>query len=339
MTKHLLSVAALLIATSAMGGDQVVLDLSQPTTTINYNAQGVWDGTYTNSQIVSQGFVFSHSAPYGDSYYEGFIASKSADNQNHSADGSWISNQWGCMAQGGAGENGEPITGKPYLINYYSSFPADANGSSYITRSDNTTFSPVGCYVCNHPWTYYGCVGNDGFAGPLADNGGFCKITFHGINTADSTEKTVDFYLAERQLSDVNADGVVTVDDSYTISEWTWCDLSALGNIDKLSLSMKSSDESPYGMNTAAYVCLDRLTVNTQSGINAQRHTADRIFANNGTLCLNLSQAQPITIYGIDGSVAYAVQASAGCSTISLSHLPDGVYVVRHNGGIVKFVK
>ncbi len=339
MAKHLLSIAALLMAISAMGGDQVVLDLSQPTTNINYNTQDVWDGIYTDSQIESQGFVFSHSAPYCEGYYEGFIASKSADNKDHTTDGGWASNQWGCMAQGGADENGGTIAGKPYLINYYSSFSSDAKGSSYITRSDNAAFSPVGCYVCNHPWTYYGCVGNDGIAGPLADNGGFCKITFHGINTADNTEKTVDFYLAERQISDVNGDGTVTADDNFTISQWTWCDLSALGSVNRISLTMESSDVGTYGMNTAAYVCLDRLTVNTQAGINAQRNTADRIFANNGTLCLNLSQAQSITIYNINGSVAYAAQAPSGISTISLKQLPDGIYVVRYNGGIIKFVK
>lgn len=341
MTKQLLSIAAIITAASAMGNDQIVLDLSQPTSVINYNENNVWSDLYTNTQIESQGFVFSHSAPYGEGYYEGFIASKNTDNQDHSFtdDGGWTANQWGCMAQGGADENGNAISGKPFLINYYSTYSTEPNGSSYITRNDNSTFTPEGCYICNHPWTYYGCVGFDGYAGPLAENGGFCKVTFHGINTSDQTEKTVDFYLADRQNFDANEDGIINEDDNFTISKWAWCDLSALGTVDVISLSMESSDSGTFGMNTAAYVCLDRLTVNTQAGLQAQRNSTDRAFANNGTLYLNLSEAQTITVYGINGSVAYTTYLGAGNHTISLQQLPAGVYAVRYNGGSLKIVK
>ncbi len=43
------------------------------------------------------------------------------------------------------------------------------------------------------------------------------------------------------------------------INEWTYVDLSSLGEIDALTFSLSSSDNGDYGMNTPAYFCFDNL--------------------------------------------------------------------------------
>lgn len=315
--------------------EDVVLDLTVPTTVIEYDDQGVWTGVYRSEDVVSQGFVFSHDAPYGDGYYEGFIVSRSDDNSNHTPD--WVANQWGCMACGGADEEGNAVPGKPYLINYYSSYSANEYGSSNITRSDAAAFRPLGCYVCNHPWTYYACTVGVPPASPLEDNG-YCKITFHGVNTDTQSEETVDFYLASQGAVDVNGDGLLNKDDYFTIDTWQWCDLSRMGEVHVVYVTMESSDTGEWGMNTPAYVCFDRFSADCNSAVSVVKENAGKVFAAGKSLVASLPQAQLVTVYNTAGVQVYASRLGEGYHRIDLSQLPAGVYVVRHDGGAVKVV-
>ena len=55
---------------------------------------------------------------------------------------------------------------------------------------------------------------------------------------------TVDFYLAK---------------DGKILKDWTYCDLSSLGEVTKLTFALSSTDNGDYGMNTPAYFCIDEL--------------------------------------------------------------------------------
>lgn len=56
----------------------------------------------------------------------------------------------------------------------------------------------------------------------------------------------------------VNAEVVVDLaSDGKYINQWTFVDLSALGEIDAITFGMSSSDSGDWGMNTPAYFCLD----------------------------------------------------------------------------------
>ena len=45
---------------------------------------------------------------------------------------------------------------------------------------------------------------------------------------------------------------------SEIVKDWQYCDLSALGQVSKVSFTLTSSDNGDYGMNTPAYFCLDQ---------------------------------------------------------------------------------
>ncbi len=334
MTKQLLTIATLLFASATASADEV---LSLSFDGIEYNEQGAWTGVFVNENLVLQDFVLSHTVPYGEGYFEGFIVSKNTDNQDHQTDG-WQANQWGCMAQGGADENGEVVEGKPFLINYYSAYNSAPYGSSSISRVDGATFMPQGCYICNHPWTYYSCVSGDGFARPL-EKGGFCKITIHGVNIAEGTTKSIDFFLATREEADTNGDGVINNDDYFTLSWWEWCDLTPLGEVDVIYLTMDSSDKSEYGMNTAAYVCIGSLSYKVNAAVDAPKGVCNRLYATAGNLYMNLVEAQEIVIYNMTGVEVYRTQLDGGHHTLSLQHLPVGVYLVRHGSGVTKIIR
>lgn len=345
--KKVLLLAATTFMASTIYATQPTHQLDLSDNSLTFDTNEVWDGIYNNENLCADGFVFSHTAPYGPGYYEGFIASRNTDTKNHYDAPGWTANQWGCMAKGGVDPkseqsyNAEAIEGKPFLINYYSaySFASSQYGASYITLEDNATYIPQGIYVCNSPWGYYGCTEGDGFAQPLAQEGGYYKITFNGVNIKAETTKSVDFYLAERQYSDRNSDGLINEGDNFTLDHWAWCDLSELGEIDVLYITMDSSDKGEYGMNTAAIVCMDGLSVVKQSGSVSNISTpTNRIYAANGDLYITLPDAQTIALYTTTGTLACNATLSAGSHVLDLRHLQPGIYFVRHNNGCNKII-
>ena len=323
-----------------------LLDLSDEN--ISYNENGVWDGVYGNDSFEADGFVFSHAAPYGPGYYEGFLPSRNTDNANHYDSAGWTANQWGCMAQGGVNlDSGgafraDAIEGKPFLVNYYSAFSSNESeyGTSYITMkdTDGCIFKPEGVYVCNSPWGYYGVTAGDGFARPLTTAGDYYKVTFHGVNIKSGTTTSVDCYLAEYLHNDRNADGVVNEQDNYVNDHWMWCDLTPLGSVDVIYITMDSSDSGDYGMNTSTIVCLDGLSVMVDTSVKDVLGEGNKVYAAQGMICTQLDMAQTIRVYNTAGVLVATYQVGAGTRMVDTSHLPSGIYLVGHEGGVAKIV-
>ena len=346
MKKNLFTALLLLCASTAFAQEYKQLDLSDDS--ISYNENKVWDGVYSNENFEADGFIFSHAAPYGPGYYEGFLPSCNTDNANHYDSPGWVANQWGCMAQGGVNLEGnnssraEAIEGKPFMINYYSAYSSNGSeyGTSYITMKDTggRTFSPEGVYVCNSPWGYYGSTEGDGFARPLTTEGDYYKVTFNGVNLNSGTTSSVDFYLAEYLHSDRNADGIINEQDNYVNDHWSWCDLKPLGDVDVIYITMDSSDSGDYGMNTSTIVCLDGLSATCSTSVESVSESSSRIYAADGMICAQLEKAQTIKVYNTVGVLVATYQVGAGVSMVDASHLPSGIYFVCHEAGTTKII-
>lgn len=70
---------------------------------------------------------------------------------------------------------------------------------------------------------------------------------------------SVSFYLADYR-SDTSA-------NDYIVKDWTWVDLTSLGEVDSLSFSMSSSDVDSNGsMRTPAYFCIDDMGTGLGTG-------------------------------------------------------------------------
>ncbi len=343
MKKVILTIATLLTTIALDAHELCILDLSD--NEISYNENNVWVDIYSNINFEADGFIFSHTAPYGDGYYEGFTASRNTDNGNHYDSSGWISNQWGCMAQGGVdltSDTSDPtaIIGKPFMINYYSAYAASASeyGSSYITIANGAEFTPRSVYVCNSPWGYYGCTEGDGFAQPLVAEGGYYKITFNGVNTTTGVTTSKDFFLAERKYSDRNSDGVINEQDNYTNTSWSLCDLSSLGNVNIIYITMDSSDKGDFGMNTSTIACLDGLQCTTNSSVDKIERDDNNIYTANGNLFVTLHKSQEIHIYNTTGMLVGSYILGAGTHMIDISHMAHGVYFIQHSSGCNKIV-
>lgn len=133
-------------------------------------------------------------------------------------------------------------------------------GVFYNTAPDTVVFDQSqtisGVYLTNS--TYAALTIRDGsfsskpFGGTSGNDPDYFKLTIEGLNQNLQTTSETEFYLADYRFTDNSKD--------YIVSEWTWVDLSELGEIKKLVFRLESSDNDPaYGMNTPAYFCLDEL--------------------------------------------------------------------------------
>lgn len=276
------------------GSSKILKSVSDPsvgtTTTLNLTAGllsggtsttgGVyWKDTYTaNTNVVSDIFTFSHSSMYsGYSYWDGFTVSNVNDITNYGAPGSsdgWVAHQWGCMP--GSGVNtagsiapGQPGTsGDPFIVAYWSSYmdPKNPEGkdftestySNWIKIGDQGQYQVTGLKIANHPWPYYGNLSGDGFARPLNRAGDYFYLYIYGVTANNKvTTKKVTVSLAKNEVGGINNlvqdAGWITVNSR---------DLVGLGNVKYLIFQMASTDSDPqWGINTAAYFCLDKLQV------------------------------------------------------------------------------
>ena len=110
----------------------------------------------------------------------------------------------------------------------------------------------LGMYVTNTTYAYRAVVdGNDGAGfvkGPFQADDWF-RLEIFGYDAQGQQSGPVEFYLA-----DYRDDGVLAARD------WTWVDLTPLGNVERLEFELSSTDMGPFGMNTPAYFAMDDLT-------------------------------------------------------------------------------
>ena len=276
-------VAVFLNINTLFGSDIITLDLSNPTNPTNITVdseKGHWTETYNTSEeyrsLEFGLFSFTHvlnafggtDVGGGMSYWDGFTYCTSGDTKNYGEAGSsdgWVAYQWGNMAGGGiktnngavmTGSNGKPLVEKgiPYLVAYWGYWIEMWDGGApclQVNFTDRKQYKPVGVYVNNHPWPYYGNITGDGFARPF-EEGDYFKLYIHGVNEAgEDIGVVVEHTLAEFKNGSLRQS-----------TDWEWIDLSALGTVSGIYFTMETTDADPiYGPNTAVYFCLDKLQV------------------------------------------------------------------------------
>lgn len=236
-----------------------------------------WENTYvSNTKLNVDIFTFSHTATSaGYNYWDGFIVSNVNDIKDYGSgaapggsDG-WVPHQWGTMAGSGFNTSstiapGTPgTTGDPYIVAYWSSYldPKNPQGttfteggfSNWIKIGNTGTYQVKGLKINMHPWSYYGCLNGDGFAKKFVSGDHF-ELLIYGVNASGIISAPIIHTLANHTgTSLVMPTGWVDI---------TAAKLSNLGEVKYLIFQMASTDSDPtYGINTAAYFCLDKLSV------------------------------------------------------------------------------
>ena len=354
MKKIFTFVASALMA-SAMWAGVITLDLNKPInpSSLEYNDYGIWTECYNDVDYTwlefgdDQGeFMLSHlidgeGASWGGYYWDGFTPAIGGDQTDYGQPGSsasWTTMFGGCMAGGGCviNEDGSVTAdpAQPYLVAYYSSwaYEGPSNQVMFMDKAGNTTFEPVGVYVCNHPWPYYGCEHGDGLGQPFGE-GDYFELIAHGV-AADGSETTVSINLVEF------VDG-----ELIALNDWTFFDLSGLGEVESVYFTMNSTDTGDYGMNTAAYFCMDKFQVKgeddpVQPGVGEKTdapssHKENYVY-DDGNLRYNaytvtLLETEPSTIYYrvgilVDGEYVYGEWMEY---TGEMNFTEEGTYMIE----------
>jgi len=158
-----------------------------------------------------------------------------------------FTNDLSCIAGEGA------LNSNSYAVGYFP-FPLYEQVIDITGNADGGAME--GMYVNNSTYAFLSMRDGDAFAkkfgGVSGNDPDFFKLKIQKYLNGSLGSAMVEFYLADFRFSDNSLD--------YIVDEWTYVDLTSLGNADSLLLSFESSDTGQFGINTPTYVCLDELT-------------------------------------------------------------------------------
>ena len=198
-----------------------------------------------------------------------------------------------------------------------------------------------GFYVTNTTYAYNSIRDGDMFARKF-HNGDWFKLIVRGFHSGAMLPDSVTVYLADFLFPDTTM--------NYILKTWEWVNTGTLGNVDSLQLSLRSSDNGLYGMNTPAYFCIDNFTtyesVALQAG-NVQVQPTIKVYPDPATEVLYVeipdSRTDHATVLDMTGRVVGEYRVDGSRLSINTSALSSGSYILHLGGnGItadVRFVK
>ena len=223
----------------------------------------------------------------------------------------------------GGGAEGTTNYGVGYLY-------AGTDGSIAINVPETGVAVP-GMYVTNSAWTNdYILHGSQGFGSAFAD-GDYLELVVEGVLGTTSTG-SVRVALADYRAAAATAAEGTETEPSKFLTAWKWVDLSGLGNIDKLKLSIAGSANQIN--NVPTYVCVDQIGAADPSGVGSAKSDAF-----DGGIRILLPTPRTLTVTGVDGAYTlrlYSVDGICrdthkleGASTVSIDRLAPGTYVAE----------
>ena len=205
--------------------------------------------------------------------------------------------------------------------------------------------SVEGLYITNATYPFLSMKDGDSFAkkfgGVDGNDPDFLLLTIKTKLDGQIGADSVNFYLADFRDADNNND--------YIIDDWTFVDLSTLGNADELVFTMSGSDIGQFGLNTPTYFCIDNLITNDNGPSSSTDFTVEfevSVFPNPTTdfLIVDWSQNEGTAqITNLQGRILETQLLQKGKNTLLVGDLPKGVHFlqIRNEGGLStqKFVK
>ncbi len=236
----LILVAALIAAPAAYADVSTFEDLTLA-------SESYWNGSDLSGGFTSGDAWFNNNYSTTYNSWDGFAYSNKTDTTSTGTAG-----QYTAMASPAGGVGGSDNYAVSYVNSWAATLPTISFGA--VTGDDyDTTIS--GAYFTNNAYAYWSMTDGDDYAkkfgGTTGDDADWFKLNVKGITETGYTTETVDFYLADYRFIDNSED--------YIIDDWTWVDLTSLGDVVGLEFSLSSSDVGEWGMNTPAYFAMDNL--------------------------------------------------------------------------------
>ena len=292
-------------------------------TTATFENFGLSPGSYLNGSDGSGGFasgnVFlpnKYDAQF--QFWTGWAVSSTTDTTTPG-----FLNEFSAIAGGGYGGSAT------YAVAY-----ASFGGSVLYLEGAAEGGYAEGMWVTNSTYAYLSMLNGDAYAkkfgGITGDDPDYFLLTVKKYLGGTLGPDSIDLYLADYRFGNNSED--------YILDEWTWLDLSPLGNADSLHFNLTSSDVGAFGMNTPAYFCIDDLhTADGPLGVkeNGAAPAID-VFPNPSpgpwTLRTDLSENEPIDIrlYDLNGRLVRSwKEDGTGEITLENPEIVPGLYLLE----------
>lgn len=185
-----------------------------------------------------------------------------------------------------------------------------------------------GVFVNNSTYTYLSMKNGDAiakkFGGISGNDPDFFLLTIKKYLDGQESTQKIEFYLADYRFSDNSQD--------YIVDEWTYIDLTSLGNADSISFSLSSSDVGQFGMNTPAYFCLDNIATldSTISNVSALNNIDLAMYPNPTKDFLNItldtSKSLELLVFNTLGQQVYSSELLDAKHQVDLRNWDNGIY-------------
>ena len=275
---------------------------------VNLDSTGYWNGSDLSGIYIEEAFSFNNN--YNTEYAS--WSSFSISNVQDDTTGSW-SNQYGVSS-------GYAYSGSNFAVAY-----SDAYVSFDLKTLD-------GFYINNSTFAYQSMLNGDAYAkkfgGYSGDDQDWFMVSVIGMVDTLAIY-SLDFYLADFRFAYNTQD--------YILNEWSWFDLSSLGNVNSIRFKFSSSDVGEYGMNTPAYFCMDDLSVNDLS-VNENFTKSFSIYPNPVKNHFIVSTTGTLSIFDVSGKRVRNVFVEVG-DEVLVNELNSGIYFVKLGAYTQKIIK
>ncbi|MEI6522018.1 MAG: DUF4465 domain-containing protein [Bacteroidota bacterium] len=234
--------------------------------------------------------------------------------------------------------------------NLYSAKPGrGSNSNTYIVSQNNTILKPqysgdkinlISLDITTTTYAANSMKNGDLFATAFGGDSGnvpdFFTLTFRPYVNGELTNDTAEFYLADYRFSDNSQDYIVN----------NWRNFSPnISNADSILLTLRSSDNGAFGMNTPAFFCLDNIVSSFPLSIASSQKNTLKIFPNpcNNYIIINKTNSnnEVINIFNSLGAVVKTFTCNSLNNCVDLSDLSRGIYFVNTTNSNInqKFIK
>jgi len=283
---------------------------------MNLGTQGFYNGSDGKGGFTSGNFRFYTDYTADWDSWSGFAASTKTD-----ATTPGYANQYSAITgKGVAGSAG-------YAVAY-------PNPVSTIAFKDTIV---SGLYVTNSTYAYLSMKNGDTYAKKFGGESGndpdWLLLTIHGFDSEGKSTGEVNVNLADFAYSN-NA-------NDYILNTWKWVNLQKLGRISKLEFSLRSTDNSNWGMNTPGYFCIDNLNQEIVTSTSELQQIQASVFPNpfvDQIVISGINGTAKVSISDISGrKVAEYLNISNNQSITDLDKLTSGVYLLKIEVGKNQF--
>ena len=227
---------ALIIVVPSAGAEIVTFD------DLNLDPETYYNGSDDAGGFTTAGVTFNNyfDDTFGP-YWEGFAYSNTTDTTTPG-----FTNQYSVIT--GMGVDGSSNYGVCYAEGFNGTIPT-------ITFADEVNLAEA--YITNTTYAFLAMQDGEGpakkFGGDTGTDLDWYLLTITGKDTDGLVTGDIEFYLADFRFVDNSQD--------YIVDAWTAVDLSGLGQVKTLELSVSSSDVGAFGINTPTYFAIDNIAI------------------------------------------------------------------------------